>query len=85
MQLAKIIGNTNSTVKHESMQGAKLLVVQPVLVGGEQPDGFPFIAVDTLGAGKGQTVIISSDGRYARESLNADRTPVRWSVVGLCD
>jgi Carbon dioxide concentrating mechanism/carboxysome shell protein len=67
------------------MRGQKLLVVQPLLAGGRTPDGDPQIAVDAVGAGKGQTVMISSDGRFMREVLNAEATPVRWSVIGISD
>jgi ethanolamine utilization protein EutN len=67
------------------MRGQKLLVVQPLLADGRTPDGDPQIAVDAVGAGKGQTVMISSDGRFMREVLNAEATPVRWSVIGISD
>ena len=76
MQLALVIGRATSTVKHGSMQGQKLLVVQPRLVDGKA-DGDPLVAIDGVGAGIGEVVMITSDGRYARELLSADETPVR--------
>ena len=84
MQLALVIGRATSTVKHGSMAGQKLLVVQPQLVTG-QADGDPLLAIDGVGAGMGETVMITSDGRYARELLKTDATPVRWSVIGIED
>lgn len=84
MQLARVIGRATSTVKHSSMNGQKLLVVQPQLVNG-QADGDPLLAIDGIGAGIGETVMITSDGRYARELLQAEATPVRWSVIGIAD
>jgi ethanolamine utilization protein EutN len=84
MQLALVIGRATSTVKHRSMQGQKLLVVQPQLVSGAA-DGDPLVAIDGIGAGVGETVMITSDGRYARELLKAEATPVRWSVIGIED
>jgi ethanolamine utilization protein EutN len=48
-------------------------------------DGDPQIAVDAVGAGKGQTVMITSDGKFMREALKAEATPVRWSVIGIGD
>ena len=42
-------------------------------------------AIDAVGAGIGEKVIITSDGRAAREILGAEATPVRWSVIGICD
>jgi len=84
MQNALVLGNATSTVKHPSMEGWKLLVVQP-LGKDDTHDGFPALAVDTIGAGKGDTVIISSDGKYTRKLIGADNTPVRWSVLGVVD
>ena len=85
MQEARVMGTAISMMKHESMVGSKLLIVQPYLVDGKSPDGFPLLALDTFGAGKGDTVIITSDGRAMRELLQADATPARWSVAGIKD
>jgi len=72
-------------VKHASLEGWKLLVVQPTLVDGCSPDGDPILAVDCLGAGRGETVIVCGDGHVAGELLQSDTTPVRWSVIGIPD
>ena len=85
MQVGIVIGTATSTVKHRSMQGWKLLVVQLFGVDGVTPDGEPVLAVDSLGAGSGEEVIISSDGKGTRALLGDDTTPVRWSVVGLVE
>lgn len=85
MQVGKVIGTATSTVKHPSMEGWKLLVVQPYMTDGKTPDGDPQLAVDALGAGRGERVILSSDGRGTRELLGSDTTPVRWSVIGIAD
>jgi len=85
MQLALVVGTATATRKHASMQGWKLLVVQPLMADGRGPDGEPVLAVDNLGAGRGERVIISSDGRGTRELLNSKTTPVRWSVMGIAD
>ena len=66
------------------MEGWKLLVVQPLAPDGT-PKGDPVLAVDTLGAGTEETVMLSSDGKTARALLDDNTTPVRWSVVGLPD
>ena len=63
----------------------KLLVVQPLLADGRGPDGEPVLAVDNLGAGRGERVIVTSDGRGTRELLKSQNTPVRWSVMGIAD
>ena len=85
MQLALVVGTATATHKHASIAGWKLLVVQPLLADGEAPDGEPVLAVDNLGAGRGERVIITSDGRGTRELLKSQTTPVRWSVMGIAD
>ena len=67
------------------MRGWKLLVVQPLLADDQKPDGEPLLAVDNLGAGSGDLVVLSSDGRGTREMLQSDTTPVRWCVLGIED
>lgn len=85
MHLARIIGTATATVKHPSLVGARLLVVQPLLADRRSPDGDPQIAVDTLAAAVGDTVVITSDGRLLREVLKSEATPARWSTIGLVD
>ncbi len=67
MQAGLVVGTATATVRHPSMSGWKLLVVQPLAPDGRSPDGDPILAVDALGAGTGEVVIISSDGKGTRE------------------
>jgi len=85
MQIAKVIGNIVATVKHPSMNGRKLLVCLPQMADGVSVDGYPIVAVDGIGAGKGDTVLVTSDGRSAREMLKVEATPVRWTIIGIQD
>ena len=86
MLKAQVIGAATSTVKHPSLEGHRMLVVQAFGPDGVSPDGEPLIALDgRCGAGKGDEVIITSDGRNAREVTGSDTTPVRWTVIGICD
>lgn len=85
MQLGLVVGTATATVKHRSMLGQKLLVVQPLMMDGKSADGDPQIALDAVGAGKGETVMITSDGRFVRERVKQENTPVRWSVIGIAD
>jgi microcompartment protein CcmK/EutM len=85
MLTGQVIGTATATVRHPSMKGWRLLVVQPFASDGRTPDGDPVLAVDALGAGTGETVIISSDGLGTRELLRSNNTPVRWSVIGIPD
>ena len=85
MQAGLVVGTATSTVKHATLRGQKLLVVQPLLADGRGPDGDPQIAVDAVGAGRGETVMITSDGRFVRELVKHENTPIRWSVIGIAD
>ena len=85
MQLARILGTATATVKHPSLSGARLLVVQPLMADRRSPDGDPQLAIDTVAAGAGDTVVITSDGRLLRDILKSDATPARWSTIALID
>ncbi len=63
-----------------------MLLVQPYGPDGSTPDGHPFLAIDTCcGAGFGDEIIMTSDGRAAREAVGSENTPVRWTVIGVVD
>jgi ethanolamine utilization protein EutN len=83
MQLGRVMGTVTSTVKHPTFQGERLLVVQ-LETGDGRPDGEPVLAFDRLGAGRGDRVIVTNDGRVLQEMLGI-KTPGRWSVLGLPD
>jgi ethanolamine utilization protein EutN len=85
MQVGTVVGTTTSIVKHSSLEGQKMLVVQFYGADGRTPDGEPVIAVDVLGAGIGERVMLSSDGKGTRAQLGSETTPVRWSVIGIED
>ena len=85
MQLALVIGRATATIKHASLRGRTLLLVQPRMVDGQTPDGPPLLVVDGIGAGIGETVMITSDGAAARQLLKSDKTPVRWTTIGIKD
>jgi ethanolamine utilization protein EutN len=85
MQVALVVGHTHSTVKHKTLQSHKLLVTQPLLADGRTPDGGPTLAVDRLGAGIGERVMLTSDGKAIREIFGAENSPIRWAVLGIVD
>jgi ethanolamine utilization protein EutN len=85
LQTGRVIGTATATVKHPSMAGWKLLVVQPYGPDGRTPDGDPILAVDALGAGTGEMVIISSDRRGTQQLQGTEKTPICWSVIGIVD
>ena len=85
MLLARVVGTATATVRHRSLAGWKLLVVQPLAADERSPDGDPLLAIDAQGAGRGDVVMISSDGRGTREMVGDETTPIRWSVLGIRD
>lgn len=85
MQLARVLGSAISTVKHPSLEGRRLLVVQPVMADRRSADGDPQLAIDTVAAANGDLVVITSDGAMLRGLLGSDTTPARWSTVALVD
>jgi ethanolamine utilization protein EutN len=84
MQLGTVIGHATATVKHSSMHGLRMLVVQLLNVAREA-EGDCVVAVDKLGAGAGDMVILNSDGKAARELVGDAKTPVRWFTIGIVD
>ena len=84
MIIAKVIGNIVSTIKHEAYHATKLMMVQP-LGWDLQPRGEPMIAVDTVGAGEGETVLLIQEGQSAKEILGVESAPVRELIVGIID
>ena len=84
MQIGNVVGHAIATVKHPSLVGWRLLVVQLLTVDGG-PDGEPLLAIDALGAGVGGRVILTNDGAAARALVKVKNSPVRWRVMGLCD
>jgi ethanolamine utilization protein EutN len=85
MYFGRVMGRATATVKHPSMEGAKLLLVMALQADGHAVEGDPILVVDSLGAGKGDLVIITSDGIGTRELLHSKNSPVRWSVLGIVD
>ncbi len=84
MQTATVIGNATATVKHHSLNGWRLIVLQPLDISGEA-DGFPILAIDQLGAGKGDRIFFTSDGKYIRDITGKSDCPVRFAVQGMID
>jgi ethanolamine utilization protein EutN len=84
MQIGRVVGHGVSTVKHPSLHGWRLLLVQP-LTAEEKVDGEPLLAIDQLGAGMADLVILSNDGKGARELVGVNNSPVRWMILGVCD
>ena len=84
MILGKVIGNVVSTIKLPVYQGYKILIVQPVN-NKEEPQGESVLALDTVQAGVGDTVLIIDEGNSSRLIMNNPTAPVRTMIVGIVD
>lgn len=84
MQQALVQGHATSTVKHPSLNGQRLLLAQTTDNKGK-PDGDPILVLDKLGAGVGDRIIVTSDGRGLRELLGSGNSPARWWTLGIVD
>jgi ethanolamine utilization protein EutN len=84
MILARVVGRLYSTIHHPSMAHKTILVLDRLKVNCE-PSGASIIAVDTVGAGPGQTVLVLDEGNGARQILGEVDAPVRSVVVGIVD
>lgn len=84
MQIARVVGTVVSTQKHPKFQGAKLLMVQPLNLD-DSPRGHALLAVDGVGAGVHEKVLVVIEGRAANEALGAKGAPVDAAIVGIVD
>jgi ethanolamine utilization protein EutN len=84
MQTGRVVGHAVATMKHPSLHGWRLLLVQ-LLGTDDKPDGEPILAIDRLGAGNGDRVVVCNDGAEARAMVGAKDSPARWFVMGLED
>ena len=84
MQIARVIGTVVATQKHRTFEGAKLLLVQPVTLD-DQPRGPALLAVDSVGAGVHEKVLVVIEGRAAGEALGRKGAPVDAAIVGIID
>jgi len=83
MQLGRIIGTVVCTVKNPSLEGKKLLLVQPLNRHGKDK-GKPLVAVDSVGAGAGETIYWCK-GREASYPFAPNEIPTEATIVGIVD
>ncbi|WP_298860681.1 EutN/CcmL family microcompartment protein [uncultured Gimesia sp.] len=84
MLTGRVIGRATATAKHPSLDGWRLLLVQTLDIKGNA-EGFPELVIDELGCGKGDTVLLTSDGAAVREMVGVNNTPIRWATLGVID
>jgi ethanolamine utilization protein EutN len=84
MILARVIGEVVSTHKRPQFEGASLLLVQPETPAGEK-QGNALLAIDSVGAGRGELVLVVLEGRAAQEALGKRLAPVDAAIMGIVD
>ncbi|MFT3781313.1 MAG: EutN/CcmL family microcompartment protein [Nibricoccus sp.] len=84
MNLARIDGNIVTAAHHPSMEGYRTVICQPIDADGNE-EGTPILAIDCLGAGLHEHVILSTDGSATRELVKDPKTPLRNLIVGIVD
>lgn len=84
MKLGRVRGTVVSTIHHPSIDGKTLLLCDLLDIHGQELDSY-VIAIDTVGAGVGQTVLILDEGSSARQILDDSEAPIRAVVAGIVD
>ena len=84
MQIARVVGTVVATQKHRKFEGAKLLLVQPLNLD-DTPRGTALLAVDGVGAGVDEKVLVVLEGRAAGEALGKKAAPVDAAIIGIVD
>lgn len=83
MQLARVIGTVVATVKNDSLEGRKLLVIQS-LDARLRPQGSPLVALDAIGAGFGELVVWCR-GKEASFPFRREDTPTDCTIIAIVD
>jgi microcompartment protein CcmK/EutM len=84
MLLCKVVGTIVATQKNPSLKDKKILTVQPVDLDGK-PIGRDILAIDTVDAGIGDTVLVVQEGQAAAQLLKSKEVPVHSVVVAVVD
>jgi len=84
MQIGRVVGTVTSTAKSEKLDSAKLMLVQ-LLSLEDEPRGAAILAIDSVGAGVGEKVLVVIEGRAAGEALGKKAAPVDAAIIGIVD
>lgn len=83
MVTARVVGNVVCTQKEEKLNGVKLLLVQPVDLA-DAPKGAPLVAIDAVGAGEGELVLLVQ-GSSARQTSRTEGRPSDCTIFAIVD
>lgn len=84
MKIGRVIGRVWATAKDGHLHGRKILLVRPLDPDG-RAKGEAYLAVDSVDAGAGETVLVLDEGNSAGQVLELDQPPIRTVVVGVID
>ena len=84
MLIGRVVGTVVSTQKAPKLDGAKLMLVQ-ILSLDDEPRGAAIMAIDSVGAGVGEKVLVVIEGRAAGEALGKKAAPVDAAIIGIVD
>ena len=84
MQICRVVGTVVSTQKNKKLEGAKLMLVQPVDLE-DTPTGATFLAIDSVGSGIGEKVLVVIEGKAAGQALGRKAAAVDAAIVGVID
>ena len=84
MLIARVVGELVATHKHGSHEGRKLLLVQPLNLDGSNR-GDAVVALDSVDAGVGDRVLLTTDGFAAMTSVGRPNSPIDMAVIGFID
>jgi ethanolamine utilization protein EutN len=82
--IGRVVGNVVSSHKNAKLEGAKLMLVQPLDLDGA-PKGAPLLAIDGVDAGIGDRVLVIQDGRSAQLVLGKGTAAVDAAIIGVVD
>lgn len=84
MQLGVVCGTVHSTINHEFYENRRILIADLIDPDGGRTGNY-IIAIDTVEAGAGETVLIIDEGNSARQIVNDSNAPIRSIIVGIID
>ena len=80
----RVVGTVVATQKNRKLEGAKLLLVQPMTLD-EKPRGVAVLAIDSVGAGVGERVLLVIEGKAAGDALGRKGAAVDAAIIGIVD
>lgn len=84
MQIGRVVGTVVSTQKNRKLEGAKLMLVQPLTLDNEAR-GPAVLAIDSVGAGVGERVLLVIEGKAAGDALGRKAAAVDAAIIGIID